>query len=279
MNKPILVGVVAGLLTVSGVAQTSKDDEKALRDSLVKKRFLLRGFNANREIRWRRDGNILVQEPSRFHTLGVLVPTSVSVKGDTVKIEGNRHTLLRSADKSFTLSEDTAKVRVVVDLKVADTADLLPQLPGLLFYPDFKSALADLPEEYRDLLPADKGYTGGKDKFRNCDCANPHAPECGHDRVEIGMTGMKPPRVLTQVDPEMPNSLRAGGSDASVQIGLIVNAAGRPDFLWVSRPGEDEVKASALRSVSQYLFKPATCHDQPVAVYLFVDVNFQVHYH
>lgn len=277
LTKKIACGFALILLTAGVAAQTPKDSEKALRNSLLKKQFFLRGFNANPEIRWRWDGSALVQEPSRFHTLGVLTPIYVNVEGDTVRIEGQRRTFLRSGDKGFTLSEDEIRVRVVVDLKVADMANLLPKLPDLLFYPDLNSALADLPEEYRGLLPAESGLITGKARPKNCDCSSPRAVECGQGPPEAWMAGMNPPKLLKHLDAEFPNSVRAEKLDAYATVAFIVNTAGRPDFLWVSKPSDDEVNASALRAVSQYTFKPATCHDQPVAVYLFVDVNFQIH--
>jgi len=265
------------LLTLGASAQTLQENEKALRDSLIKQRFFLRGFSAQSEIDWRWDGNTLVQVPPALHSLGVLTPKSVSIKGDRVEIDGDRQILLRSGDKSFMLSQGKEAVRVVLDLKGADMSNMLPRLRDLIFYPDLKTALADLPEQYQGLLPAGVGVAAPKDKPKRCDCAGPRGVECSQQHPNLQMVGMKPPTVLTSVDPEFPASALADKVNKNVQIGLIVNTAGKPDFLWVASPGDSETDANALHSVSQYTFKPATCHGQPVAVDLFIDVNFQIH--
>ena len=76
-----------GLLAVGAAAQNVKDGEKLLRDTVLKKQFVLRGYSADPMVHWRWDGSSLVQEPPKLHTLGVLTADSVKVKGNKVVIE------------------------------------------------------------------------------------------------------------------------------------------------------------------------------------------------
>ena len=62
MNKTVLVGVVAGLLTLGAAAQVAKDAEKNLRETLVKKQMFLRGFSQDSTIEWKWNGKELVRQ-------------------------------------------------------------------------------------------------------------------------------------------------------------------------------------------------------------------------
>jgi len=282
MSKRVWAGVLMGLLAAGAAAQDVKDGETLLRDAVVKKQRLLRGFNADPIVRWRWDGSSLVQEPPKLHTLGVLVANSVKVHGDKIEIDGERHTLLRS-DTGLALSGVANDVRIEIDLTGADVASMLTKLMDLIFYADPQSALADLPGGYGKLLPAKAtldcctGKAKAKVDLKRCDCASPSVADCGRDVADIGMTGMKPPSLVSAAEPQLSDEAREHKFSGNVQIGLIVDTAGKPDYLWVMKPAGMGLDAKAFEAVRQYKFKPATCHSLPVAVILYVDANFQTH--
>jgi hypothetical protein len=56
----------------------------------------------------------------------------VKVKGNKVEIEGERHTLARESDTNYKLFPGKERVSLEVDLKGADMAAWLPQLPVVL---------------------------------------------------------------------------------------------------------------------------------------------------
>jgi hypothetical protein len=93
MNKRVWASVLMGLLTVGAAAQDVKDGEKQLRDAVMKKQLFPRGFSAEDTVRWRWDNGSLVLQAPKIRTLGVMIATSVKVKGNKVEIEGERHTL------------------------------------------------------------------------------------------------------------------------------------------------------------------------------------------
>jgi TonB family protein len=154
---------------------------------------------------------------------------------------------------------------------------LLQNLQSLIFYPNLDAAVADLPPEYRPLLPM-KAPDGNKPKQdrKACDCSSPSVAVCGLPYADMGMAGMKPPSVVSSVEPEFSEEARQKKTNGNVQVGLIISAAGTPDYLWVAKPVGMGLDANAMKSVAQYKFKPATCHDRPVPIPMYIDVNFQI---
>jgi TonB family protein len=252
-------------------AQSIKDGEHALRDAVLKQQRYLRGFSADGVMRWRWDGSSLALEPFETHMLGVFVARSVKVKGSRVEIQGELHELVLRKDGSVTASPEKNSVSLEVDLHGADVAAVLPKLASLLFYPDQQSALDDLPPRYKAVLPINAdGARAPLKRMRGCDCASP----CGAS--SHGTRGVTPPRITHQVDPEFSEEARRRKFSGRVEVGLVVSSAGVPEDLWIVRSAGMGLDEKAAEAVSGYRFAPATCHDQPTAVDLYVDVNFRI---
>jgi TonB family protein len=275
MSKRVWAGVLMGLLAVGAAGQDAKDGENLLRDAVLKKRVFLRGFSADPIVRWRWDGSSLVQETPKLHTFGVLIADSVKVTGDKVVIQGERHTLLRSSDTAFALSATNDKARVEIDLTGADVANILPKLAGLVFYPDSQSALAATKHRPGDMNPKCCSRKTPQDR-KSCDCANPSLAMCGTDEPALGMAGMKNPSLLSSVEPEFSDEARRQQFNGNVQVSVTVDTDGKPTDIWIVRPLGLGLDARAAVAVSQYKFKPATCHGQAVPVPLYIDVNFHI---
>jgi protein TonB len=87
---------------------------------------------------------------------------------------------------------------------------------------------------------------------------------------------VRPPTVLIQPDPEYSEEARKAKFSGNVEVYVIVDAKGNPTHVRVVRGvgmGLDEKAAEAVR---QYKFKPATQDGKPVAVDMYVEVNFQI---
>ena len=84
---------------------------------------------------------------------------------------------------------------------------------------------------------------------------------------------MKPPVLVYQADPRFPKTLWS--KNTRVEVELVVGIDGLPRAVRVTRSGGKAYDKSALTAVSQYRFKPAEKDGQPVAVKLYVDVNFR----
>jgi TonB family protein len=280
MLKDLLCIVALAAIAASATAQSVGDGERALRDAVIRKQLFLRGFSADPVVVWRWDGSTLAQQEPRVHTLGAFLGKSVKVRGDRVEIQGERHTVLRSSDTTFTLSGVTDKVRIEIDLNGADMAGLLPKLADLIFYADQESAVAGLPSYYSASLPAPIDQKCCSKKLtvdlKRCDCASPSVAVCGKERPGVGMAGMKPPTVLSSVEPEFSEEARRHKISGSVQVGLSVDASGRGHDFWLMKPVGVGLDAKAVEAVSLYTFKPATCHGRDVATAIYIDVSFTI---
>lgn len=92
---------------------------------------------------------------------------------------------------------------------------------------------------------------------------------------QIG-NGVSAPRLVYQPDPEFSEEARKAKFQGSVLVNLIVDATGRPVRVRVLRPVGMGLDEKAMEAVRLYKFIPAKKGDQPVAVELNVEVNFQI---
>lgn len=87
---------------------------------------------------------------------------------------------------------------------------------------------------------------------------------------------VSPPSVIYQVDPEFSEEARKAKFSGNVEVYLIVGADGRPRGVRVVRGVGMGLDEKAVEAVQQYRFKPAMQNGKPVAVDLYIDVNFQI---
>jgi protein TonB len=85
-----------------------------------------------------------------------------------------------------------------------------------------------------------------------------------------------PPSVIFQVDPEFSEEARKAKFSGNVQVYLVVDANGNPSHVRVVRGVGMGLDEKAVEAVRQYKFKPAMNNGKPVAVDLYIDVNFQI---
>jgi len=87
---------------------------------------------------------------------------------------------------------------------------------------------------------------------------------------------VRAPSILVQVDPEYSEEARKAKFSGNVQVYLIVDAKGNPTHIRVVRGAGMGLDEKAVEAVRQYKFKPALEDGKPVAVDLYMDVNFQI---
>jgi protein TonB len=104
-----------------------------------------------------------------------------------------------------------------------------------------------------------------------CDCASLAEGVCAKT------VGLKPPSVLSHVEPEFSDEARQAKVNGSVEVYLKIDPQGKPYDLWIVKSLGLGLDRRAGEAVSKYRFRPATCHDQPVKVDLCIDVNFQAY--
>jgi len=262
MNKTILVGVVVGLVTLGAAAQSAKDAEKNLRDALVKKQMFMRGFSEEPTIEWKWNGKELVEDTPKFMTLGGVTIKSVKLNGEKVVIQGDRQILVRTEGHNVQFTAEVLPVTINVDLHGANVAEVLPTLPGALFYPDLNNAVQQISSAYAELLPT-PAVPKKAAEVSKCDCAHPS--DCSDSVPMVAMAGMKPPHGKTQPPEASPDA-------RYVTVVVNVDETGKAQEIWLGRPLGPQADDEVLTAVKGYDFSPATCHDKPVSVAVRIDV-------
>jgi TonB family protein len=280
MRRLVPAILLIAIMALPASAQTGKDAEQSFRTALIKHRETLRSYSAESQVHMHWDGAVLSEQLPRVRTFGIITVDSVKLKSNKIEIRGDRRTLLRGASEKLVLSSAVQPVLITIDVAKADIAPLLPRLPDLLFFPTQDAAIAGLPATYRNSMHANiSSECCGQPPARNlkdCDCAHSGADTCGTELPQTGMSGLKPPKVLRTVDPEFSEEARRSKFSGNVEVGMQVEATGHTTNFWLAKPAGLGLDEKAVDAVSQYVFAPATCHDQPVPTTLYVSVNFRI---
>lgn len=88
--------------------------------------------------------------------------------------------------------------------------------------------------------------------------------------------GVSGPVPIYTVEPEFSEEARKAKTAGNVLVSLVVDAKGLPQNVHVLRGVGMGLDEKAIEAVKQYRFKPAMEAGKPVAVYLNVEVNFQI---
>lgn len=255
--------MVAALAASAG-AQTAKDAEKTLRESLVKKQMFLRGYSADNTVKWTWDGKALVAADPAYLALSALTVKTVKLNGDHLIVQGDRQILVRTEGRNAQFSGETVPVTIDADLHGGNAVEVLPTLAATVFYSDMNGAIRDLPTTVIGLIPTPPApKPGAAPASTDCDCSHPSA--CSEYIGYTEMKGAKAPSVKADVPPPV-------SDQPYVTLVGIISDAGKLDKIWLGRPLNPTFDQALLNTAKGYTFTPATCHDKPVSAALRVDV-------
>lgn len=85
-----------------------------------------------------------------------------------------------------------------------------------------------------------------------------------------------PPQVLHPVEPYFTEAARQLHLTGNVVLSIVVTDQGNTDDVTIIRPLGLGLDEAAVSSISQYTFKPATKEGKPIALEVFMNVNFQI---
>jgi TonB family protein len=88
---------------------------------------------------------------------------------------------------------------------------------------------------------------------------------------------VKPPQVLKSFAPTFTLLARAERYSGKVEVYLVVERDGSVSHVSIQKPAGLGLDEAALAAVEKYQFAPATQDGNPVAVDLYIDVNFQIY--
>ena len=120
-----------------------------------------------------------------------------------------------------------------------------------------------------------KGIGGGMGNGNGTGIGNGVGPGYGNGVKNVG-GGVIGPKIIYQPEPEFSEEARKAKFMGVVTVSLIVDQNGKPQNVHVTRGVGMGLDENAVAAVKQYRFKPATENGKAVAVYLNVEVNFEI---
>jgi len=265
MRKMVLLGVCF-LSAAMASAQPAKSAFDAFRDSVMKQQFVLRNFSGETKVHAEWNGTQFALDTPRWHTFGVIQVHSVKQNGEEVRMECERHALLRDSLDKLVPYAVVDTVEITIDLQGGSPAQVLPELRDAIFYSSTSDALAAVPEPLQRFVPAHVDKTE----------KNPAAvgmPSCDCNQ---GKTCATSPIVVYTASPEYSEEGSKRKINGEVDSAFIVDETGHTHDLWITRPLGYGMDEKAAETVSGYVFKPATCHGKPVSAPMTAGINFQI---
>ena len=119
------------------------------------------------------------------------------------------------------------------------------------------------------------GSGGGMGSGNGTGIGSGSGPGYGTGVKNVG-GGVIGPKIIYQPEPEFSEEARKAKFMGVVTVSIVVDATGRPQNVRVTRGVGMGLDEKAMEAVRQYRFKPATENGKPVAVYLNVEVNFEI---
>jgi TonB family protein len=249
-------------LVASAPAQSSDQALNDLRTQILNQRLLLQNFSADRvtNFDWTPAG--LIGTPPKVRTVGVFNFTSAKLRKGGLQLLGTRSTVYKAKTEDLTI-EGNAPIEINIAFKGADPAQVMPALKQQLFFPTLQVAIAAVPPEYRRMLfPTEETSKSP---------LMPSPQEC----PASGANYMHP-TVLYSEAPHITDQARQARFSGSVIISLTIDENGLPSELWLRKPAGLGMDESAIKAVSDYKFKPATCAGAVVRAPMMIDVNFVI---
>lgn len=119
------------------------------------------------------------------------------------------------------------------------------------------------------------GSGGGIGSGNGTGVGSGSGPGIGNGVKNIG-NGVIGPKIIYQPEPEFSEEARKAKFMGVVTVSIVVDATGKPQNVKVLRGVGMGLDEKAVEAVRQYRFKPATENGKAVAVYLNVEVNFEI---
>jgi len=292
----IVIGFVLGVSIGAGASDPLQD----LRDQYQGKTFFLRGFYTGAKLRYGATGALVDgATPGDWTTDGVVLLTEMRMSGDRLIIKARRRIVSASKGTFVFLAEDPKKEKKGPPLKieaVLDSRNPSPEQSAATMSRIFLTAqdnLAELvPDYWKHCLRA--GVVG---KDSNCHFASEllvipgvawsekrtstateeatkEPSNAGEYRVG---SGVSPPRVISQHEPEFSEPARRAQYQGIVTLMLVVNREGLPTKIHIVSPLGCGLDKKAVQAIETWRFKPAEKDGQPVAAEIAVEVDFHLY--
>jgi len=93
----------------------------------------------------------------------------------------------------------------------------------------------------------------------------------------VGDDGVKPPRVIHQVDPSYDEASRKAKLNGHVVLTFIVQPDGKPRDIRVVKSLSPGLDQKSIEAVSKWKFTPATKDGKPIAIEIQAETTFRIY--
>jgi len=314
MRRFALIVFVALLPTL--VHADTADFQQKLREQYQGKTFLLRGFYRGESLLYGSIGELITNASSGDWTSdGFVTIDSVDASGDRIVMNATRQlVIVKEQEFHFlpALRKDSNEKHkkpevVVIELNIGTNNPSSEQIDSALskIFLTSHDQLPDVvPEYWRNCLLqgllrkiqfcrfspeiisapgialAEENVSSASSSFTSY--STPHGDDLylkgspDQKTFRIG-SGVKPPQILGQPEPEFSDAARHVKYQGTMTIGMIVDKDGVPRNLQILSPLGSGLDAKAIAAVGTWRFKPATKDGEPVAVQIAVEVDFHLY--
>jgi hypothetical protein len=144
-------------------------------------------------------------------------------------------------------------------------------LQDALFFKTLGEALAAKPRRVAPPITPAPSLKPPNQAAIACDCTERGSDAC--EKSPRAYLGEEPPKIVHVIDPDIHDDALVQKFKGSIQVAMVIDIQGYPKDLWITGPAGGGLDERAAQAVRQYRFKPATCHGNPIAVDLYMEVN------
>jgi TonB family protein len=269
--------LVAGTILLPGSYAQAQTTEAQISAKLFDKPLFLMGLWADDKLKFDAQGHPMEQyQPAPFTVCGMHV-AKVSLHGSHLKLEGEREGITFDRDGIMTrvtmgvvpnLREQKPE-KLSIEIDNGNSRDFGPAIDAVLTE-DPKQLAPMLPEMWRLYFRKHFGVlpTAVQPKSIRREEQDDNVTHIGRD--------VQRPKLIYHAEPQFSEDARKMKYSGNVQVYLQVDEDGSTSHIMVVRPAGLGLDEEAVAAVRQYRFSPATRDGKPVAVDLYIDVNFQI---
>jgi TonB family protein len=152
--------------------------------------------------------------------------------------------------------------------EIGRSADVQPAIQTPPSSPDFEVKIGD-----RKFLVRRKGSQDWKDGFKFKEPVEVGLLD-GNQKIYLVSKVIKPPIAKHRVDPDYPQGRRGPSTKGQTIMHIVVDDQGTVRFPTVDVSGDAQFTKAAVDAVKRWTFEPAKLNGQPIAVLIFVTINF-----
>ena len=296
--KLFVVAALGLILTCS--AGAANNLEKRLRGQYKGKVLLLRGFPAGREVNYDAGGALAASTKVGDWTVdGVVKVDKVKISKNHLTINAGRLWVHPSSNSGFERGPNDLRIEASFATEPSDAdADALMSRIFLTVQDDF----AELVPAYwkpcvRAALTVPPPVEAEPQKRMGCQFSaqflripgvvihsrNSTRPDrqavsgTAEPKVEHVGNGVKPPKRISGTEPEFSEEARQAKHQGTNTLGVIIDETGVVRKIWIISPSGYGLDRQAVEAVSLWRFEPARKNEQPVAVEVAVESNFNLY--